>query len=198
VKLEAAAPVMTAADIKKALPLRRRMALFGVIVAIIVAAASAVFCWQPAFALTIPLPTTETTVSELVNAGQEYDGDFVVFQGEAIGDIIDADEGMCWLAVEDEGDSISVYCSRVEAERITWLGRYGQVGDIVKVSGFFDVSCEQHQGLSDVHSTQITVLEVGHATPEPYDLRAFEVGGVLVVLGILLLLLYWYLRERER
>jgi hypothetical protein len=139
-----------------------------------------------------------TTIPGLSNAGTQIDGQTVTFQGEAVGDIINADEGHKWLTLEDEGSTISVYVTDYQANRISHLGRYDQRGSFVEVTGTFHAACPIHDGLTDVHADRLTVLDAGEELESELDFNELKIGGVLLAIGLLLLVLQWRLRERLR
>jgi hypothetical protein len=154
----------------------------------------ALLCVQPRVALAEP----NTTIVGLVNAGQQLDGQEVVIEGEVVGDIIAAENGHRWLMLQDGGASISVLISEDDLDKVVRLGRYGQIGTRLEVTGEFRTDCVEHQGLVDVHATKLVVLDEGTGLTERVDVRKLQVGGLLVVIGGCLLVLHWRLREKTR
>jgi hypothetical protein len=138
------------------------------------------------------------TIAQLTDAGQLHDGSVVTITGEAVGDILKADDGHRWLLLQDGNATISVYVDEADAAKVTRLGRYGQVGTRLEVSGIFEADCARHDGLTDVHAATVKVIDEGHDVPSSFNVRALQIGGLLVVVGIGLLLLQWRLRERTR
>jgi hypothetical protein len=153
--------------------------------------------------LTLAVPSVavakpNTTIVGLTNAGQQLDGQEVTFQGEAVGDILVAEKGYRWLMLQDGGASISVLVDEDDAAKVTRLGRYGQVGTRLEVTGEFQVDCPEHDGLTDVHAARVTVIDEGSIVTSHFDVRKLEIGALLVVVGLCLLVLHWRLRERTR
>jgi hypothetical protein len=161
------------------------------ITAIVLLLLSLVFS-VPAFA------EPNTTIVGLTNAGQQIDGQTVTFEGEAIGDILNAGGETKWLLLQDGNASISVLISASDVERITYLGRYDQTGALIEVQGRFTENCDDHDGLTDVHATKITILDEGSMRETAFDIRELQIGALLIIIGACLYVLHWRLRERTR
>ena len=140
---------------------------------------------------------TDTTIAELSEATQNQPMQVTV-KGEAIGDILNAQEGFRWFMLLDEGASISIFVTEEDAQKITWLGRYNQVGTILEITGVFHVECDMHDGLTDIHATTVKVLAEGYRLESSFDGYKIVSGTLLIVLGAALILLHWRLRERTR
>jgi hypothetical protein len=147
---------------------------------------------------TVALAEPDTTIVGLTNAGQQLDGQKVTIQGEAVGDILNAGDGYRWLTLQDSGASISVLVSEDDAAKVTHLGRYGQTGTRLEVSGEFQVDCAEHDGLIDVHATKVTVIDEGSEVASQFNILELEIGALLVIIGLCLLVLHRRLRERTR
>jgi hypothetical protein len=144
------------------------------------------------------LAEPNTTIVGLTNAGQQLDGQDVTFQGEVVGDILNAEKGYKWLMLQDGGATISVLVAEHEVAKVTHLGRYGQVGTKLEISGEFQVDCSDHDGLTDVHANRVTVIDEGSKLESGFVARELQIGGLLVIVGLCLLVLHWRLRERTR
>jgi hypothetical protein len=140
----------------------------------------------------------DTVISVLTNAGRQMDGQSVTIEGEAVGDIVNAEEGYKWLTLLDGGASISVYVTTSDAEKIGHLGRYNSKGTRVEVTGVFQVDCEQHDGLIDVHASKLTVIEEGHTTESVLNIQEIQIGLGLLLVGVCLIFVHRQLRERTR
>jgi hypothetical protein len=154
-----------------------------------------------AFALATPtlaFADANTTIAGLTNAGQQLEGQTVIFDGEVVGDIINAENGFKWLLVQDGQASISVLVSSSDAERITHLGRYNQTGTLIEVQGRFETDCAEHDGLTDVHATKISIISAGETHEGAFNPRELQIGALLIIIGACLYILHWRLRERTR
>ena len=139
-----------------------------------------------------------TTISELTGTSQNNDRQDVTVQGEVVGDILNAEAGKKWLILQDSGATISVLVDVEDAQKITHLGRYNQVGTQIEVTGDFRIDCDDHDGLTDIHATSIKVLDEGHDVTSPLDGTKLRVGALLIFIGAALVFLHWRLRERTR
>lgn len=144
----------------------------------------------------------DTSIGALSQADSYYDGQTVQVVGEVVGDSIRA--GMSgrhrWITLSTPGDSatIAVYMSNEAAAKIDTYGGYDTVGTILQVRGTFHLVCADHEGLSDLHAEAVTVLEPGKSTPDAFDFNAFIPGIAAVVIGFVLLGVFYWMRERQR
>lgn len=176
--------------------LRIRMWLTGLCATVLLSLMIGV---SPAWATSVLVPgDTNTSIAALSSAGTLMDGQKVDFTGEAVGDIVNGEKGYKWLTLYDGGSSVSVYVSDEDALKVSNLGRYGQKGTSLEISGVFNLACDIHEGLSDVHASRVKVLEAGESQPSQLNVRQLQIGLLLVGIGALLLLLHWRLRERTR
>jgi hypothetical protein len=166
--------------------MRRGITFLFVVLALLMA--------QPQSVLAEP----DTTIVGLTNAGRQLDGQNVTFQGEVVGDILNAEKGYRWLMLQDGGATISVLVAEHEIAKVTHLGRYGQIGTRLEITGTFRVDCPDHDGLTDVHANRVVVIDEGFETESGFVVRELEIGGLLVLVGLCLLVLHWRLRERTR
>ena len=110
----------------------------------------------------------EKSSSQLIDRAGEYDGQELVYSGEVIGDILHAGDHV-WLNVSDGSNALGVWVRYDLASMAELPGRYGQRGDIIRVSGTFYRACPEHGGDMDLHADAVTLIErgypVGHAVP---------------------------------
>lgn len=144
----------------------------------------------------------DSSIVDLSNADSYYDKQTVQITGEAVGDIIDARDGMVWVTLAEASSSsnasVAVLMTRESASHIDTLGRYGTTGTMLQVRGVFHLACPEDQGLSDVHATSVAVVTKGSHHVEEFRPEAFAVGAALTVVGFALMGLFRYLRERQR
>lgn len=112
----------------------------------------------------------------LLQEWEGYDGEEVVFRGEAVGDVLRRGE-FAWVMVNDDRYSIQalheagelrggnsgvgVWMPAEEAEKIGRLGRHGSLGDYIEVRGIFHADCGEHGGDFDIHAFSVRVIEPG-------------------------------------
>lgn len=146
----------------------------------------------------------DTSIASLGAADAYYDNQTVQVVGEAIGDNISAgaDTHHRWItlaAVEkDSTATVSVFMTNEAAGRIDTYGRYGTVGTKLQVRGIFHLVCPQHEGLTDIHADIVSVVEKGKHHNESFKPQAFIPGALMVVVGLVLMGVFYYLRERQR
>ncbi len=144
----------------------------------------------------------DTSIADLSDAGPYYDGQIVQVTGEVVGDNIRADLGgdYRWILLTSltSSETITVYMSAVQAEKIDTFGQYGSTGTVLQVRGTFNLICDEHEGLSDLHAETVTVVQAGKTHVEEFDPHAFVPGVVSVTFGGILFLVYRKVRKRRR
>ncbi len=144
----------------------------------------------------------DTAIGDLASADAYYDGLKVQITGEAVGEAINdmRDSEYCWVTLHDpkEHSSVVTHMRKSDAEKIDTYGAYGKTGSMVKVQGVFNLVCPDHDGESDIHVTTMVVVQHGSEHPDEFDPLMFVPGVAITVLGLMLLLLFWHLRERLR
>jgi aspartyl/asparaginyl-tRNA synthetase len=125
---------------------------------------------------------------DLRESAQEYDGKTIVFQGEAIGDIMLRGE-FAWINVKDESGAVGVFCPKELTDEIEYLGGYKSSGDLISVRGEFHEQCPQHGGDTDIHAEKITIIKSGKEISrslEPQKVKAsIFLPAIVFVLAII-------------
>lgn len=143
----------------------------------------------------------DTSITDLSTADTYYDKQTVQVTGEVVGDRITAGDGRhCWLQLASPSDSstVSVYLTNESADKVDTYGAYGRKGTTLQVRGTFNLACPDHDGASDLHAQVVTVTEKGKATPDEFDINAFIPGMVTVMIGLVMMVVFYLLRERQR
>lgn len=149
-------------------------------------------------------PYEETTIATLLGADESFNGSKVRIEGEAIGDILNAtsDERMCWVTLKPVGaltnETIAVWMTQEDAAKITYLGKYNVRGTALRVEGVFSLICPAHEGQTDVHAQHVTVIQEGEIYRESFDIVSFVPGIIAVVVGLLLMTAYYFVRRSQR
>ena len=144
----------------------------------------------------------DTSIADLSAADAYYDGQTVQVMGEAIGDSIK--EGLDgrhrWITLSSRNDSatITVYMTSESAAKIDTFGEYGANGTTLQVRGTFHLVCPEHEGLSDLHAEVVSVVEPGERIEDPFDFNKFIPGIVAVAIGLVMMGVFYWLRERQR
>ncbi len=146
----------------------------------------------------------DTTIEDILAETSLHDGRIVQFVGEAIGDRVldDASGKYCWVTIESMADgsdaNISVYMTVEQAEQIDHFGRYGVTGTTLQIRGTFNQACSNHEGLVDVHATNVGVMARGVEHPDTLNLSNFGFGIFLIIIGAALMAAFYFVRERMR
>jgi len=121
---------------------------------------------------------TAVSSNDLIDRAKDYDNQTVVYEGEVLGDILYRGE-FAWLAVYDGSNTIGVYVTRAQAEKIAFVGGYGVRGDSVRIEGVFHRACAEHGGDLDIHADSLKVLSAGTSIQMP-------VSRLIMILAIAL------------
>ncbi len=146
----------------------------------------------------------DTSIEALGNADAYYDTQTVQVVGEAIGDSIrDGFSGRHrWLtlaAVEKESTAtVSVFVTEEQAAKVDTFGKYNTTGTKLQVRGTFHLVCPDHDGLTDLHADMVSVVEKGKHYQDEFDPAAFVPGVFAVIIGLAIMGVFYYLRERRR
>ncbi|MDI7253376.1 MAG: hypothetical protein QME89_12595, partial [Actinomycetota bacterium] len=168
--------------------------------------------WLLALALAIAFPLASSprawgadglvTVQELVERAEEYDGQEVVIEGEAVGDVMIRGEE-AWITVNDDPYSrrsleeggefaglsncgIGVVLPRKEAEKVKVLGSYKHHGDRVRVRGIFHRADPSHGGDTVIEGRFLEVVEPGYPIKHPFSYGKLAVGLSLALVALFL------------
>ena len=145
-----------------------------------------------------------TDISELSGAESFHDTQMVQVTGEVVGDRINDESNaqQCWIALqslnENDSSSVSVLMSHEQASLIDHYGNYQVNGTELQVRGVFYLSCPEHQGLSDLHAQEVTVVQVGSERTHEINPAVFWAAMLALGLGLMSLLTYRFLRERRK
>lgn len=111
--------------------------------------------------LAAPVPS-----GELLAHPQAYDGRTVVFEGEAIQDVMPRGDHL-WLNVHDGANALGVWLPAGMLPPDTRTGDYHQTGDRLRVTAVFRAACPEHGGEVDLHATAVERIGPAQPTPHP-------------------------------
>jgi len=144
-------------------------------------------------------PTQEVSITELAQASKGLADTLVSFEGEVVGDRINAGNDHIWVTLSDGDNAITVLLPREYEEQIQYYGSYAYEGTHLKITGDFSLSCSQHEGASDVHATSVVaVTNPGHPRQSSPDLPLIVSGLALIAAAAGLFALYGYLSRKRR
>lgn len=124
--------------------------------------------------------------TELINNAKQYDGKIVVYEGEAIGDVMMRGD-FAWVNLNDGKGAIGIWMTKDLAKNIQYTGSYKTRGDWIEVTGVFQRACMQHGGDLDIHAQMIRKINSGRVLTEHLNLSKRNLA--LTLLGVLCLVL---------
>ena len=146
----------------------------------------------------------QATIAALLDEDRELDGKNVQFEGEAIGDILSnaRDADMRWVTFKPKNaltnETVAVWMSREDSEKISHLGKYNVEGTVLRVEGVFNTICSEHEGQTDVHAHTVAIVSEGAVFQEEFEIALFVPGIISVVAGLIFMGLYYSVRRRQR
>lgn len=130
---------------------------------------------------------------ELIAHGGQYDGQTVIYQGEAIGDVMSRGSH-AWVNVNDGENTMGIWVPLALARQITYTGSYKSRGDRVEVVGIFHRACPEHGGDMDIHAQVLRKISGGRGIEEKLNTSK---KNQVVILGALCILI-WILTQFAR
>ena len=146
----------------------------------------------------------DTTIESLFEQASLYENRTVQVVGEVIGDRIRSSNspGYFWITLtvidSEDKSSISVLMSEEQSNQIDRYGKYGVTGTILQVRGTYHQACNEHDGLPDIHATNSSVVSRGVEHSDAFNLGEFVPGIIAVFLGVVLMGIFYFARERTR
>lgn len=125
---------------------------------------------------------------KLIENAKVYNNQFVEYQGEAVGDVMDRGS-FAWVNLHDGKNAIGVWLKTGQAAVIKYKGEYKFKGDTILIKGIFHRACPQHGGDLDIHADE--VIKVADGNPMARPIRKTDFGTVIglfiVAMGIFIL-----------
>lgn len=145
----------------------------------------------------------DTSISALQEADAYLNDQTVQVVGEVVGDRLKAefDPGYCWIVLQSNEENyaeIPVFITEEFTELVDTYGSYGRKGTTLQTRGTFHLACPEHEGLTDLHADTVSVVEKGSITEQVLDPNAFIPGGILVLVGGLMIIVFHRMREGQR
>ncbi len=143
----------------------------------------------------------QTSIADLAKADSYYEGQTVLVQGEVVGDRINDEmqSGNCWITLQDSEAAnpsvVSVFMTMEQSSVIDAYGHFGMRGTELQVRGTFHLECSEHQGMSDIHVEEVSALASGEPEYPEVDRRILTAGLLTLVVGLVLLYVYYKKRE---
>ncbi|MFH1772610.1 MAG: hypothetical protein ABH872_07330 [Candidatus Omnitrophota bacterium] len=130
-----------------------------------------------------------TSIQEVLSSPALFDKKQVEIEGEIIGELLN-DKAGAWVNISDRGNNIGIFLPGQDmVKNISYWGKYGIIGDRVKVTGTFFNNCSQHQEI-DVHSEKIEVIKAGFKDIKPPSPRKIEITLALFIIWLTITIVY--------
>lgn len=145
-----------------------------------------------------------TDIADLAKADTYQNGQMVQVQGEVVGDCItdEASPLLCWITLQSlkEGNYsvVAVVMSREQTSMIDGYGNYRTNGTQLLVRGTFYQNCAEHQGLSDLHAKEVTLIKKSSERITEVNSGITWAAFLSLGVGALFAALFLWLRERTR
>lgn len=137
-----------------------------------------------------------TRVGVLVSINRALNDNQVSFEGEAVGDLVNAGDGHRWANVMGTSNAvISVFLTDEQASLIHDVGDYHSTGTTLKITGTYHIACPEHQGELDVHASKAEVVNAGAHTPHPVVPGRLEAALVVCFMAAAALVVYYLSRR---
>lgn len=145
----------------------------------------------------------DTSISALQEADAYLNDQTVQVVGEVVGDRLKAefDPGYCWIVLQSNEENyaeIPVFITEELTELVDLYGSYGRKGTTLQTRGTFHLACPEHEGLTDLHADTVSVVEKGSITEQVLNPSSFIPGGILVLVGGLMVIVFHRMREGQR
>lgn len=123
---------------------------------------------------------------QLIGKAKDYDGKEIVYEGEAIGDVMRRGKQYAWVNVNDGDSALGIWAPWEFAKEITNLGSYKYKGDFLKITGQFNRACIEHGGDLDIHAQKIEILQKGRRRVEHLNMQKVRLAAILGFLTLIL------------
>ncbi len=131
--------------------------------------------------LALAWPVSSVT---LIDNAKEYDGKTVVYEGEAIGDIMKRG-AYSWVNLNDSVNAIGIWAENSLLKDIAYTGAYKSKGDWLEITGVFHRACPEHGGDLDIHAQAIRNINNGCAIMHKLNIDKRNLAAALLgILGI--------------
>lgn len=123
----------------------------------------------------------------IINNSKQLNGQEILFEGEAIGDIMIRENDFGWINVNDGKTAVGVWASKQQLDKIKYIGEYNTKGDTILITGIVNNACKQHGGDLDIHAEKIEIIEAGYEVKDVLNQRlVLTLRALLLPTGIIL------------
>ena len=135
------------------------------------------------------------TSKELLRDTSKWDGKNILFQGEAIGDIMRRGE-FVWLNLQDDFGAIGIWAPQDLARAIQYTGDYRHKGDTIEIEGQFFKADPELGGELCIRAQRLTIVNQGNTIAQPLHPLKMEIAAIFSIGTLILGLFRIYLKRR--
>ena len=139
--------------------------------------------------------SVKLTSEELLRDTRKWDGKNVIFQGEAIGEIMPRGN-FVWLNLQDDFGAIGIWASQDMAQAIQYTGDYRHKGDTVEIEGQFFRADPRLGGELYIRAQRLKIVNPGNVMVQPLHPLKIEIAAIFSI-GILMLGLFRISMKRK-
>ena len=147
----------------------------------------------------------DTSIADLTGSSAAIlDEQTVQVLGEVVGDArtVDFDSEHFWITLQAEEDrkynTITIFCTKTTTDLIDTFGSYGRRGTTLQVRGTFNLTCDEHDGLCDIHAESSSVRARGNSVNPPLRFESLSFGFTMLVFGAVMIAIYVYVAKAKR
>ena len=152
---------------------------------------SIIFLFLIVFGVCIVTYAASGRLGYILNHPDEFDRKVVIVEGEAIGGLLNDDNGGVWLNILDAGYNIGIYAHKEKVFKdVHNFGAYAKRGDIIEVKGIFYKNCPLHAE-RDIHAVSIKIIRKGYPLKESVSRKKEFTSFVLSIICLTLAAIYF-------
>lgn len=137
------------------------------------------------------------SLSEILNAPDEFDSKVVEIEGEAIGNPLNSPNGV-WINIKSGENNIGLFSpDKGVLEKIEHWGSYREKGDKLKIRGVFYKNCPLHQ-ISGIHLNSLSIIERGSKNEVALPQERVKLALMLLIICLTTGLIYFIKRFLEK
>ncbi|MFZ3131217.1 MAG: hypothetical protein WA125_08990 [Desulfosporosinus sp.] len=155
------------------------------------------------FVIVLPVHAAEaayvaeaTTINDLIENANTFDGMQVTVRGEAIGEVLQRG-AYAWVNINDGTQAIGIWLKTIDAEKISSFGDYKHIGDTIQITGIFSRDCKEHGGDVDIHCASIVILTKGIVVTENLAPIKAYIGAALFCIAIIVAYIYFRVKKLD-
>lgn len=132
----------------------------------------------------------ETSLKEILNQPDLFNGQVIEIKGEVIGEILKTKEGN-WLNILTSEGNIGVFIPpHINLTTINYFGSYKYHGDILQIKGIFYKNCPLHQE-ADLHLLGFRVVQKGFLKEEKLELTKIKLLFISLIICLTTIFIYF-------